>query len=211
MKLSIRRVLVAALSVLAAQAALAGTIVGSKHDFKANAWSNGEICLPCHAPHNNLNATGSLLWNHASTTATYTLYSSPTMDSSMGQPSGVSKLCLSCHDGTVAIDSFGGATGATTITGVANFGTNLGNDHPISISYATAFATDGALKADTTAATIGSGGQTKAGTIATVLLNGGSVECSSCHDVHNTFTAGATGLLKINNAGSALCLTCHTK
>jgi len=42
-----------------------------------------------------------------------------------------------------------------------------------------------------------------------MLSGGDSVECSSCHDVHNGTGFGA--LLKVDNAGSQLCLTCHTK
>ncbi|MFZ9024294.1 MAG: cytochrome c3 family protein, partial [Anaerohalosphaeraceae bacterium] len=38
---------------------------------------------------------------------------------------------------------------------------------------------------------------------------GGKVQCSSCHDVHNT--PGVAGLLRIANTNSDLCLTCHDK
>lgn len=212
MKMVLRHAVVAAVSALAAQAVLAGTIVGSAHDFASQTWSGGQICIACHAPHNNLNATGTLLWNHTSTTASYTLYSSPTMQTTMPQPGSSSKLCLSCHDGTVALDSYGGRTPtAGTITGTANFGTDLSNDHPIGITYDAALVTsDGGLKAITTSATIGAGAQTKTGTIDSNLLYSGKVECSSCHDVHNTYTNGAK-LAKITITGSALCLTCHSK
>lgn len=212
MKMVLRHAIVAAVSALAAQAALAGTIVGSAHDFASQTWSGGQICIACHAPHNNLNAAGTLLWNHASTTQTYTLYTNPaSMQSTMPQPGSASKLCLSCHDGTVALDSYGGATGTSMITGTANFGTDLSNDHPIGITYDAALVTsDGGLKAITTSATIGSGAQQKTGTIDSNLLYSGKVECSSCHDVHNTYTNGAK-LAKITITGSALCLTCHSK
>jgi predicted CXXCH cytochrome family protein len=204
---------VAATALLFAQLASAGTITGSAHDFSASGWSGGEVCKTCHAPHNNLNAAGSLLWNHAASTATYTLYSSPTMNATTGQPAGTSKLCLSCHDGTVAIDSFGGATGTNFVPAGANLGNALGNDHPISITYDAALVTsDGSLALVTKPVTIGSGTQTKTGTVQTMLLTADKVECASCHDVHNTYTAGTGGnLLKVSNANSALCLTCHVK
>ena len=54
---------VAATALLFAQLASAGTITGSAHDFSGDGWSGGEVCKTCHAPHNNLNAAGSLLWN----------------------------------------------------------------------------------------------------------------------------------------------------
>ena len=214
MKLSMKLLVshgVAATALLFAQLASAGTIVGSAHDFSTNGWSGGEVCKTCHAPHNNLNTTG-LLWNHAQTVATFTLYSSPTMNATTGQPAGTSKLCLSCHDGPVALDSFGGATGTSFIGTGDRIGTALGNDHPISITYDAALVTaDGSLALVTKPVTIGSGGQSKTGTVQSMLLTADKVECASCHDVHNTYTTGGDNLLKVSNANSALCLTCHTK
>ncbi len=193
--------------LLAAGAAFGGTITGSEHDFSTDGWNGtGEICIVCHAAHNNLNASGSMLWNHTTTTASFTVYTSPSFGATASQPAGTSKLCLSCHDGTVALDSFGGATGNTNISGGALVGTDLSNDHPISFPYST---TDPELAATTTVVTFGDG---STGTIADVMLEGGTtVQCQSCHDVHNTRTAADTPLLLVDNDGSALCLTCHTK
>lgn len=187
----------------------AGTIVGSDHDFSSTGWAGGEICVACHAPHNNQNAQGELLWNHDPTMASFTVYDSNSMSTTPGQPAGTSKLCLSCHDGTVALDSFGGGPGTTisgTITGGANFGTDLSNDHPISFPYPADPAAE-ELAATNTIVTFGDG---SSGTISD-MLDGGSVQCQSCHDVHNTRTAAGTELLLIDNNGSGLCLTCHTK
>jgi hypothetical protein len=40
------------------------------------------------------------LWNGNETTTTFTMYSSATLQASMeGQPTGASRLCLSCRDG----------------------------------------------------------------------------------------------------------------
>ncbi|MBN1223272.1 MAG: cytochrome C [Candidatus Aminicenantes bacterium] len=183
-----------------------GTIVGSAHDFSTEAWNTGgQICVVCHTPHNaDLTINDSPLWNHEVTTATYTLYSSSTLDATPGQPGGYSKLCLSCHDGTVALDSFGGETGSTNISGNALFGTDLSNDHPISITYDTSLAsTDGELY-DPTTASSGLGG-----TIDADMLFASKMECASCHDVHNK--PGIEKLLLKSNAASALCLTCHSK
>ncbi len=179
-------------------------ITGSAHDFSNDAWnSSSQICLPCHTPH-NANATYKPLWNHAITASTFTVYSNSSMDATVGQPDGASKLCLSCHDGTVALGSYGGATGTTMITGTALLGTDLSNDHPVSFTYDAALATtDGELYNPTTANS-GLGG-----TIAADMLESGKVQCSSCHDVHNT--ANVAKLLVKTNAASALCLTCHNK
>lgn len=208
-----------ALGTTAAQAAI-GTVVGSKHDFSATGpntnlrGTTAQVCVYCHAPHNNASA-GSLLWNRALSTAPYTLYTSTSIAATVGQPGGVSKLCLSCHDGTIAIDSFGGATGTKMATGTALLGTDLSNDHPIGFTYNAALVTaNPSLKAVSTAATIGTG---NTGTIESKMLVGASgsatMECTSCHDVHNSTsgTAVEAKLLKITTSGSALCVTCHSK
>lgn len=223
-----RALFVSAVSVAASLfgvSAWAGTITGSAHDFTGATWSGGQICIACHTPHGgNTTVTDAPLWNHTVTTATYTLYSTSTMNAgALAQPSGVSKLCLSCHDGTVAVDSFGGATGGTTMTGPNAVGAaaqgSLANDHPIGFVYNTALATaDGALYDPSTRnVTVGAGGdKTRTGTVAAQMLFNGRLECASCHDVHNTFTAlNGTGqgspLLRVSKAGSTICLTCHNK
>ncbi len=202
-----RKIFVATLGLMLTAGLAGAQISGSEHDFSGQGWGTTEICQPCHTPHNASTELPVVLWNHAVTTATYALYSSPTMNATTGQPDGVSKACLSCHDGTVALDSFGGATGQNTISGPANFGTDLSNDHPVSFTYNNALATDdgGLHPPTTTSSGLGS-------TIATDMLFGAGndqVECASCHDVHNA--ANLQSLLLKPNAGSALCLTCHAK
>src|SRR4030066_189822 len=121
--------------------AWAGTITGTAHDLSGQGYAGGQICVVCHTPHGgNTSVTDAPLWNHAVTTATYSLYSSSTLNAGpLAQPSGVSKLGLSCHDGTVAIDSFGGATGGDFMTGPPAVGASaqgsLGNDHPSGFTY----------------------------------------------------------------------------
>jgi predicted CXXCH cytochrome family protein len=202
-----RKILGATLSLVLVAGFAGAQIAGSEHDFSGQGWGTNEICQPCHTPHNASIELPVVLWNHEVTAATYTLYTSPTMDATTGQPDGVSRACLSCHDGTVALDSFGGSTGTNFIGGDANFGTDLSNDHPVSFAYTDALAgIDGGLHPPTTEPS-GLGG-----TIAADMLFGlGSdqVECASCHDVHNA--ANLPSLLLKTNAGSALCLTCHAK
>lgn len=210
----------------AAGPAVAGTIVGSAHDFSGRGWSGGQICVACHTPHGgNTTVADAPLWNHTVTTHTYTLYKSGTLNADpLAQPSGVSKLCLSCHDGTVAIDSFGGGAGtAGTMSGSKAVGADaqgsLANDHPIGFTYDTALASlDGALfDPATKSVTVGAGGtKSKTGTVASMMLFNGKLECASCHDVHNNFTAAdgagvGAPLLRVAKSGSTICLTCHNK
>jgi hypothetical protein len=98
--------------------ALAG-ISGSQHDFSGSGWGTTDICVFCHTPHNAKTPQLAPLWNHQSTMATYILYSSPTMDQTPVQPREGSKVCLSCHDGTIAVDSYGAQTGSHLMTEAA--------------------------------------------------------------------------------------------
>ncbi len=197
----------AIVSMLTSTGICFGQIAGSPHDFSRESWSQGQICLPCHAPHFAPSDDNAPLWNHELSTATYTLYSSGSLDATLSQPTGISKLCLSCHDGTVAVDSFGGRTGSQFIDGDASLGTDLSEHHPVSFIFDDALAIrDGQLfPPSTTPSGIAGAG----GTIQTDMLNNNSLECSSCHDVHNTFNN--EDLLVKSNDGSALCLTCHNK
>jgi predicted CXXCH cytochrome family protein len=197
------------IALVCIQSIFAQTIVGSKHDFSTQLWNTSvgqQICIVCHTPHNaSTTVTNAPLWNHATTAATFTLYSSATLNATISQPDASSKLCLSCHDGTIALENFGTTTtGTHFITSTYNLGSSLSNDHPISFTYDAALATaDGGLKNPTTAAS-GLGG-----TINQNMLFGGKMQCASCHDVHNS--AGQAKLLIKSNAASALCLTCHSK
>jgi len=231
MKGKILVVMVVAIALLGAGVALAG-ISDTKHNLsasgpgtiKANSGQqNDEICVYCHTPHfANTGFTGAPLWNKATPSATYTMYGTTiagtTPDST---PNGITKACLSCHDGVSAINSIVNAAGTGGVvsgganvafgstpagtayvmpSGAGNIGTNLADDHPVSITYTAGKA---GLKATTTTLT----GWEGATTIANLLRNG-KVECSSCHDPHTS----TTGLfLRVSNSGSALCLGCHGK
>ncbi|MFQ5609172.1 MAG: cytochrome c3 family protein [Woeseiaceae bacterium] len=199
----------------------AGTIVGTDHDFSTSGFSGGQLCVVCHTPHNSDTSVSTApLWNHEVTVQTFTMYSTPSMDAAQdAQPTGTSKLCLSCHDGTVAIDSFGGNAGSNFMGGKDAVGAsgNLTDDHPISITYDTALSvTDPGLHDPAaTTVTVGAGGdKTRTGTVSQLMLPADKVQCSSCHDVHNNFVAAGTGgnpFLRVTANGSAICLACHNK
>jgi len=198
----------------------AGTIVGTAHDLSANGFSGGEICVVCHTPHDSdTTVVEAPLWNHTLTTVTFDMYASDSLDAIQdAQPTGTSRLCLSCHDGVTAIDSFGGNTGTIVMGGAPAVGLDgLTNDHPISIAYDTALSTvdPGLHDPATTTVTIGAGGdKTRTGTVDELMLSAGKVQCSSCHDVHNNFVGTGTNdqpFLKVSKAGSQICLTCHDK
>lgn len=179
-----------------------------------------EICRVCHVPHDHNRDTkryeNGLLWNHELSVQTYTMYTSATLDGAQdGQPTGIAKLCLGCHDGTVGIDTFDKFTGGAVFMAnydadfqfpgpVTNF--SLQGTHPISIEYDE--VADTGLK--------GKGNPMGAsGTIADVLEGGKKVQCSTCHDVHDQpgESVAGTHLLRVSTKSppSGLCLTCHKK
>jgi predicted CXXCH cytochrome family protein len=187
-------------------------ISGSKHDFSGKGWGSNEICIFCHTPHNaNKTVSGSQLWNHALTNATYILYSSPTLkkwpgDPDPTQPTGPSKLCLSCHDGTVAVDSFGSRSGTQLISGRANIGTDLSNDHPVSIRWNHQTVEWGLCDN----CHVGGGSYTLR--VSFYGSHGSqTVECGTCHEPHNNSPPGTGKMLRISMNRSELCLYCHEK
>ena len=194
-----KKTLILTIALLVVASVAGAQISTSDHDFSTETWnSTGEICIVCHTPHDGTTGFVAPLWNHEVSTATYTMYSSDTLDGAIGtEPGDISKACLSCHDGTVALENFGGSTGGTNFIDAGHqVGPDLSTEHPVNVDY----GTDVDLNPDTTAY-----GQK---TIADFLF-ANKVECASCHDVHNKF--GNSDLLIEDNAASALCLTCHIK
>jgi len=131
-------------------------------------------------------------------------------------PGGTSLLCLSCHDGSIAVNSYGNSAqpassqSAGTVfmqTGyVIGQSFNLQNHHPVGFSYGAVQAIDTAIAAPTVLYNTGDpvsnhlyGG-----------LNNDNMECGTCHSVHNTGNSGET-LLWRTDANSGMCLTCHIK
>ena len=95
-----------------------------------------EICIFCHTPHNANPAVP--LWNHTmSTGVNYQPYTSTTLAAAVGVPTGSTKLCLSCHDGTVAIGStinnglraMNGVNAAGQLAGTSVLGSDLRLNH----------------------------------------------------------------------------------
>lgn len=124
-------------------------IAGSPHDLSSGLDTNpdnNEVCVYCHTPHAARLDIEAPLWNKPSSSATYTTYDSTTLDGDVLAVGSVSIACLTCHDGTQAMDSVINAPGSglnssdingSTLIGAAvtNLGADLTNDHPIGIEY----------------------------------------------------------------------------
>jgi predicted CXXCH cytochrome family protein len=115
----------------------------------------------------------------------------------LGQPGVSSLLCLSCHDGTVAIDSFGGATGDVYLDSTTGgwVDTDLSDDHPIGFTW------DASLTSD-------DGELEDPGGTEDLPLFGAKMECATCHNAHD---GSATNFLRATNNNSDLCVSCHIK
>jgi hypothetical protein len=197
------------------------------------------ICAFCHSPHHstqdNLQASAAVanldgtaagttykiyapLWSRTDMPMRPAAYQSqtfnPDADGKAYDPLiGPSRLCLSCHDGTVAIDNYYGNASPTTNTtgdafngtmgggdaasiGVGGGMTGLGNDHPIGMKYAD-YQGKGDYELNTTEKAFQTTGGAAGKTISQVLYSDpqdanmkGFVTCASCHDVHNGSAVG---------------------
>lgn len=188
------------------------------------ATSETQVCVFCHTPHGATTGIVAPLWNRElSTAATYTTYTSTSIEASAAElasgPGGSSKLCLSCHDGTMAIDKVNVLNGArnvlipmtntgSTVTAspvkmpttgnttgfTRNLGTNLTNDHPISFTYNPALATaDGELRPpDGTIV----GNRVAGGVKPKMPLENNQMQCATCHDPHLRDTTTGNGNAK---------------
>ncbi|CAG0938172.1 hypothetical protein GALLN_00131 [Gallionellaceae bacterium] len=192
------------------------------------ATSEDQICVFCHTPH-GATAGAVPLWNRTLSGATYTPYTSASLDAedikggSLDQPGGSSKLCLSCHDGTLTIGNVnvldGRANQSITMSGGPNMpsgsgettgytrrlGTDLTNDHPISVNYTNALAKrDGELREvdanqkwpNGTGEIVGarSPGYKPKAPLETPKGSGeAQIQCATCHDPHIRETVASVG------------------
>src|SRR5512140_2001468 len=126
-KLNLLKLGVTVGALLAAPSAMLAGIVGSPHDFSGESWNitpsdPNSVCGPCHQPH-HADSSVIPLWGHRTSTGPWIMYNTNTVPVSKMKaipsptPTGVSLACLSCHDGTVAVNEYGGAVqGGTAIT-----------------------------------------------------------------------------------------------
>ncbi len=188
-------------------AAAQETIVGSPHDLSASgpgrvhALDEEQVCIFCHAPHNS---TGQRpLWNRTMPPMYYRIYQSSTTDARIDQPSGPSKMCLSCHDGAMAIGLVASRPPNDPIImsqrvmppGPTNLSVDLSDDHPIGFRYDRAlYNRDRQLKNPDLI------------TKDLPLGRHNEVHCTTCHDPHNNKLGN---FLREPDVRSTICLSCH--
>lgn len=177
-------------------------IISSKHNMSS--WGPGDVkaltedrvCIFCHTPHNATPLTP--LWNRSISEGTnYQLYESSTLSVTLTQPTGPSRLCLSCHDGTIGIGAVLSVSGGIAMTRELSgrstlLGTDLRDDHPFSFSFNDALPFNPELQAKAPDDLF--------------IYPGGVIHCTTCHDPHEN----SNGLfLAVDNKRSSLCTRCH--
>lgn len=181
----------------------AADMINTKHNLSVSgpgpvrATSETRICIFCHTPHNS--TPESPLWNKALEPRNYNVYTSPTLRSGpVPQPFGPTKLCLSCHDGTIAmgavVEPVGGIgmdVGNLPPGSLSDFGLDLSSHHPVSFSYFNALPNPELVSTPPSDLDFGSDDE---------------VHCMTCHDPHKD-TFGR--FLVVDNRQSALCVKCH--
>lgn len=202
-----KRSLAAILLAILCSAAGDESVVHTAHNLSASgpgtirATDEDEVCIFCHAPHNASPAVP--LWNRHNPTTYYRIYNSSTTDARIDQPGGPSKMCLSCHDGSIALGLVLSRPPTDQInmnqpfmpSGPSNLTNDLSDDHPIGFRYDRQLSNrDHQIRSpDLVSREIKLGPR-------------GQLECTACHDPHNNELGD---FLRITDKQGVLCNTCH--
>ena len=207
-KINVKRMITLVVSLLVAAVGFTSTRV---EDTVHNLSTSGpgqirsqtvdQVCVFCHTPHRP--ALGQGLWNKRINHTSTTPYESSTAVAEPGEPTGSSVLCLSCHDGTIALGemlkpprgtsrSGSGNLQATYLRGRSGFGTNLSNHHPIGFEYNTALR--------------GSNTELVHPSVIDLPMQDGKMQCTVCHDAHSS---NFPPFLHKPSLNGELCTTCH--
>ena len=229
MKKSVVLVIIGSCLLFGATVALAGSIVGSPHDFTplngaTFVGGSDEVCIYCHTPHGAVSkdtvGTRVPLWNRTLNEGyTFTMYSNPdSLDAvPSSKPTGNTLLCLSCHDGVSNMGDLinGGPVSFNPPTMTSNnliypsgiaIGRDLSNDHPVSFLYDDNLVNlDKHGAATNQLATPGVNGAN----LTPLKLYNQKMECGTCHEPHDYDTNPP--FLRMSNAGSDMCRKCHLK
>ena len=204
------RILVFLAMGMVCQAQITGDVLGS-HNLALSGTSpvKGGLdpCLYCHVPHSGVQNPNGALWSQTLSTQVYKSYGSTTLHNTSLQPmlGGDSSLCLSCHDGTVAVGQtqpYGQIQMSGNMYPADKFGTDLQGSHPFSLKTPLVDAPDLVQSLTTSHTTADPSGAVK-------LINS-SVECTSCHTPHTQMVdAVSKNFLVRDSSSGQLCLSCH--
>lgn len=226
----------------------AAELLGSPHDLSVTATvgqgevgiadRTGRVCAFCHTPNTANSRSFGSQWHTSDSTThdDFVVYRSSTDSGGTVALGARSLVCLSCHDGTIAVDNYARPPGSGTepwnspgiytfafpkahldvdrsdSPAMASLRQDTSNDHPVGFTYATSAAehpeSGGGIRAE----------PRRTGALGPVLF-AGQLECASCHNLHDhdgggpggLSQAGAIPFLRDSTDGSFLCLDCHNK
>lgn len=207
----------------ASAAAQQDSVVSTVHNLSVSgpgevrAVGETEVCKFCHVPHSAI--VNEPLWGHA--LSQVPSYAVPKLRRSgdtvvpAPQPDGASRLCLSCHDGTVALGDLGPRRRNVSMAGAQRLekgrrgliGTDLSGSHPVSIAVPEADPGSPDGSRDLTLKTL-----------AVVLAEGrarldaqNKVQCTTCHDPHldRHYQPGRVPRFWRRPTVDEVCLACH--
>ncbi len=196
--------LVAIATASTAMAVSGSFVKGSKHDLSVTgpgpikAQSETQVCVFCHISHGGSSRT---LGARPDIGNTHRAYESTTSRGRASAPTGATRVCLSCHDGTIAVGQTRTRTismnsaapqGRIPASRRSNLGTDLRSTHPVSMAATPSprvhAPTDAHVKLDAA----------------------GQVQCTSCHDPHSEFGGSSEGRFLVKpTKSSQLCTSCH--
>ncbi len=203
------------LAVPSAHAQKAG-VASTVHNLSATgpgpvkAESETEVCKFCHIPHNAVAAEP--LWGHVlSRVGTYSVpYVGRNARAPAPQPDGSSRLCLACHDGTIALEDvtrLGPAGPRRVGAGQSGLGTDLSGSHPVSMVVPDGDSGDVLGGRDMGLRTLG---LIRADPDVRLDANG-KIQCTSCHDPHADlyYRPGLVPHFWVKQTVTEVCLVCH--
>jgi len=178
--------------------------------------SETEICKFCHIPHNAVAPVQ--LWGQRLSGAEYQtpqIRAAGEVRVQAPQPDGSSRLCLSCHDGTVALGEIGGQAARIPMTGASRLGpgrrgflgTDLTGSHPISF-----IVPDFDSAAAPSDRDIGLKPLTVIRSDPDVRLDpSGKMQCTTCHDPHRDsyYREARVPRFWVKPTVEEVCLACH--
>jgi hypothetical protein len=178
---------------------------------KVRALDETEVCKFCHIPHNAL--VDEPLWGHA--LSEVEAYRVPTLGSRRApapQPDGSSRLCLSCHDGTVALGDIAQSGETIEMSGAqrlgperpGHLGTDLSGSHPVSFVPKEVIGEAGSDILTRSLDQIESEGIVR-------LDAERKMQCTTCHDPHSDryYDPGRVPRFWVRPTVDEVCRACH--
>ncbi|MDF1561760.1 MAG: cytochrome c3 family protein [Deltaproteobacteria bacterium] len=175
------------------------------------------ICVFCHTPHTSKAEVP--LWNRDLPDKPFLQYTSPSSDAEDREPvrplTGTSRLCMACHDGTIAlgavksqretISMIGTEAGRIPSKSASALGHDLSGSHPVSMQV-----TPGQISANNARDSLLVPLESMKADSEVRLDGSDQLQCTTCHDPHDDSNFAGSGVHFYRKASfSDVCTVCH--